>query len=300
MAEHAHHHHGHTAGENRRRLQWVLLLTGVYLLAEVAGGLLTNSLALLSDAGHMLTDVAALALALLALGFAQRPATSRNTYGYYRLEILAAFFNGLVLLGLSVYIIVDALRRLQAPPMVHGWGLLLVATGGLVVNLVGARLLHAGHQHSLNVRAAFYHLLGDLLGSVAAVLAGLLILLFRWYAADPILAMVIAALIIVGAIALLRDAIDVLLEAVPAHVDLDALRAALLRVPGVTGVHDFHVWTITTGMYALSCHVVVEHYAFTIATLNKIRHLLHDRCDIPHQTVQMETAALAAEEEIHV
>lgn len=299
MAEHAH-HHGHTVGENRQRLTLVLGFTGAYLIAEVIGGLLTNSLALLSDAGHMLTDVAALLLALFALWFSQRPATQQKTYGFYRLEILAAFFNGLVLLGLSAFIIFDALRRLREPPEVHGLGLLLIATGGLVVNLIGAYILHQGHTHSLNVRAAFYHLLGDLLGSVGAVTAGALILAFGWYVADPILAIVIAILIIIGAVGLLRETTDVLLEAAPAHINIEALRVSLLRIPGITGIHDLHIWTITSGMYALSCHVVVETYAFNIATLEKIRHLLHDRCDIPHQTVQMETAELAAEEEIHL
>ncbi|OPZ87895.1 MAG: Cadmium, cobalt and zinc/H(+)-K(+) antiporter [bacterium ADurb.Bin429] len=302
MTAHEHeceHENGH-AGENRRRLTVVLILTGVYLIAEVVGGLLTNSLALLSDAGHMLTDVGALALALFALWFAQRPASPRKTYGFYRLEILAALFNGIALLGLSVFIIVDAVRRLSDPPEVVGLGLLLIASGGLVVNLIGAVILHRGHAHSLNVRAAFYHLLGDLLGSLGAVTAGVLILAFGWYIADPLLAIGIAALIIVGAVSLLREATDVLLEATPAHVKLDELREALLGVPGVTGVHDLHVWSISSGRHALSCHVVVTPDAYTIATLEAIRTLLRGHCAIAHQTVQLETAELAAEEDIHV
>lgn len=293
-------HQESSAADNRRRLTLVLGLTGAYLVAEVVGGLLTNSLALLSDAGHMLTDVAALALALFALWFSQRPATPRNTYGYYRLEILAALFNGLALLALSGYIIYDGIRRLQAPPEVHGLGLLGIAAGGLVVNLIGAIVLHGGHSHSLNVRAAFYHLIGDLLGSLGAVTAGVLILLFGWTIADPILAIGIAALIIISAIRLVREAVDVLLEASPGHVNLDELRAAMQQVPGVVGVHDLHVWTITSGRYALSCHVVVAPDAFTIAKLEELRNLLHDYCHISHQTVQLETEALAAEEDIHV
>jgi cobalt-zinc-cadmium efflux system protein len=301
---HEHHqhggHHAHTAGANRRRLGLVLAITAVYMVAEFIGGILTNSLALLSDAGHMLTDVAALALALFALWFSQRPATPRKTYGFYRLEILAAFFNGLILLGLSGYIIYDAILRFRTHEHVHGAGLLGIALGGLVVNLVGAYILQHGHAHSLNVRAAFYHLLGDLFGSVGAVAAGILIVVYQWYLADPILAIAISLLIIVNAVGLVRDAADVLLEAVPPHIDLEEIRGALMQVKGVVGIHDLHVWTITSGMYALSCHVVVIPDAFTIAKLEEIRHRLHDQCDIPHQTIQLETDELAAEEEIHV
>ena len=301
MAEHCHTNHGayDTAG-NRRRLAAVLLLTAGYFVAEVIGGILTNSLALLSDAGHMLTDVGALALAYFAIWFAMRPATPQKTYGYHRLEILAALFNGVVLLALSVFIIVEAVARIQHPPEVRGLGLLLVAVGGLIVNLAGAYILQHGHAHSLNIRAAFYHILGDLLGSVGAIVAGVLIYFFHWYIADPILAIVISLLIIVGAVALVREATDVLLEATPGHVVIDEVRAALLAVPGVTGIHDLHIWTITSGMYALSCHVVVNPDAFTVQKLEEIRDLLHNHCAIPHQTIQIETDELAAEEDVHV
>jgi cobalt-zinc-cadmium efflux system protein len=261
---------------------------------------LTHSLSLLSDAGHMLTDVGALGLALFAIWYTARPPTPRKTFGYYRLEILAALINGLVLLGLSVLIIVEAIRRLENPPEVHGLGLLILAFGGLVVNIIGIWLLQSGHAHSLNIRAAFYHVLGDGLGSLGTVVAGLLIIFFDWRIADPILAILIAVLIIISSIALLREATDVLLEAAPEHVDTDAIRQSLLEMPGVTGVHDLHVWTITSGMYALSCHVVVHQEDFTIAKLEEIRHLLHDQCEILHQTVQIETDEMAAEEDVHL
>lgn len=301
MGGHSHGaHREHTTAENRRRLVLVLLLTGVYLVAEIVGGIITNSLALLSDAGHMLTDVGALGLALVALWFTLRPATPQKTYGYHRLEILAALVNGILLLAISVFIIVEAVGRLRHPPEVRGVGLLVIASGGLIINLVGAYILHRGHAHSLNVRAAFYHVLGDALGSLGAVVAGILILTKRWYIADPILAIGITVLILISAVALLREAIDILLEATPRHIDVDDVRNALLRAPGVIGVHDLHIWTITSGMYALSCHVVVYPEEFTIAKLEEIRHLLHDRCDIPHQTIQIETSQLAAEEEIHL
>jgi cobalt-zinc-cadmium efflux system protein len=297
---HGHGHHAHATADQRRRLLVVLVLTSVYLIAEVVGAYITNSLALFSDAGHMLTDIAALAIALLALWFAQRPATPRKTFGYYRLEILAAFINGVVLLGLSGFIIFDAVRRLREPPEVGGLGLLIIAAGGLVVNLVGAYLLHRGHAHSLNVRAAFYHVLGDALGSLGAVIAGVLIIAFKWYIADPILAIGIALLIIVSALGLVRETVDVLLEATPAHVDCEEIRAAVMGIHGVVGVHDLHIWTITSGMYALSCHVVVHCDNFSCPKLDEIRRLLHDRFDIPHMTIQIETEELTAEEDVHL
>jgi len=301
MAVHAHAtHREHTAEANRRRLVFVLLLTAGYTIAEVAGGLLTNSLALLSDAGHMLTDIGALGMALFALWFAQRPATPRKTFGYYRIEILAALVNGMVLLALSVFIIVQAIIRLRQPPEVGGLGLLVVALGGLLINCVGAYALHHGHTHSLNVRAAFYHILGDTLGSLGAIAAGVCIFFFHWQRADPLLAIGISLLIIVSAVALVREATDVLLEATPNHLDTDTVRTAILRVAGVENVHDLHIWTITTGLYALSCHVVVHPDAFTVAKLDELRVLLHDCCDIPHQTIQLETHELADEEEIHL
>jgi len=298
--QHAHEHRAQTTAGNRRRLFAVLALTGTYLIAEIIGGLLTNSLALLSDAGHMLTDVAALLLALIAIHFAERPADPRRSYGYHRLEILAALFNGVTLLLITAFIVYEAIARLQQPPAVQGLGLLVIASGGLLVNLASAAILHRGHAHSLNIRAAFYHILGDALGSLAAIVAGILILTLGWTLADPILAIGIALLIAISAVGLIREAVDVLLEATPRHIDTEELRAALLAMPGVTGVHDLHIWTLTTGLYALSCHVVVDGAAFTCDKLAEIRHLLHDRYGVPHMTVQMETAEMAAEEDIHL
>lgn len=285
---------------NRTRLWRVMLLTGIYMLVEVVGGLLTNSVALLSDAGHMLTDVAALALALLASWFATREATPQKTFGFFRLEIIAALLNGVALLALSGWIIFEAIGRIQHPPVVHGFGMLIVAAGGLVVNMIGASWLHHGHKHSLNVRAAFYHLLGDLLGSVGAVIAGILILTVKWYLADPLLAIVIAILIIISAIGIVRDAVNILLEATPAHISLDEVRAALVDIPAVQCVHDLHVWTITSGMYALSCHVTVDQLAFSVDTLEEIRHLIQARFDIAHQTIQLETSSMALCEGEHL
>lgn len=275
--------------ENRARLWRVLALTAACMVVEIVGGLLTNSLALLSDAGHMLTDVASLGLALLAAWFATRAATQEKTYGHHRLEVLAAFVNGLSLLILPLWIIVEAVGRIQHPREVMGVGLLVVAVGGLIVNLLGAFWLHQGHRHSLNVKAAFYHIVGDLLGSIGAIIAGVLILLFHWYLADPVLAIVIACIIAVSAIGIVRDTVDVLLEAMPAHLDVAEIRAVLAKTPVVQDIHDLHVWTITSGIYALSCHCVVNVKALTAETSEAIRHVLHDRFGFAHQTVQLET-----------
>jgi cobalt-zinc-cadmium efflux system protein len=285
---------------DQRRLRWVLGFSVAYLVAEVIGGVLTGSLALLSDAGHMLADVGALALALFALVIATRPATPRRTFGYYRVEILAALFNGIALLGLAGFILFEAVERIRDPQPVQATGMLLVAIGGLVVNLAGAYLLHAGHAHSLNVRAAFYHVLGDALGSLGAIIAAILILSFGWMTADPIIAILIAVLVIISAVRLVREAADILLEATPRHLDTEALRGELLAIRGVVGVHDFHIWTITSGIYSLSCHVVVEPAAFTAEKLEEVRLVLHDECAIPHQTIQLETPEFAAREDVHV
>ena len=304
MHNHDEHEHEHGNEQNRdgyrRRLMIVLVITSVYFVAEVVGGLLTNSLALLSDAGHMLTDIAAMLVAMFAYLFAQRPANARKSYGYHRLEILAALFNGVALLSISGFIIWEAIIRLRQPPAVGGEGLLIIAIGGLVVNLVAAAVLHRGHEHSLNMRAVFYHVLGDTLGSVAAIAAGVLILLYNWRIADPILAILISILILFSAYSLLREAVDVLLEATPKHIDVEEIRLALMEIKGVTEVHDLHVWTITSGNISLSCHVVLQQCDFCCGKLEEIRTVLHTRFKILHQTVQIETDELAAEEELHI
>ncbi len=302
MHNHDEHGNGHKQNRDdyRRRLMIVLVITSVYFVAEVVGGLLTNSLALLSDAGHMLTDIAAMLVAIFAYLFAQRPANARKSYGYHRLEILAALFNGVALFSISGFIIWEAINRLRQPPAVGGEGLLIIAIGGLVVNLVAAAVLHRGHEHSLNMRAVFYHVLGDTLGSVAAIVAGVLILLYKWQIADPILAILISILILFSAYSLLREAVDVLLEATPKHIDVEEIRLALLEINGVTEIHDLHVWTITSGNISLSCHVVLQQCDFCCGKLEEIRTVLHDRFKILHQTVQIETDELAAEEELHI
>jgi cobalt-zinc-cadmium efflux system protein len=285
---------------NRRRLWKVILITGGYMVVEVVGGLLTNSVALLSDAGHMLTDVASLVLALMAIWFATRAATPQKSYGYHRLEIIAALINGITLLALSIWIIIEAIGRIGHPQTVQGFGMLLVATGGLMVNIIGAVWLHGGHKHSVNIRAAFYHVIGDLLGSIGAIIAGVLILTYKWYLADPILAIIIAILIIISAMGVIRETVDILLEATPTHLSLDEIRAALIALPKIQQIHDLHVWTITSGMYALSCHITVSTDDFTPQTLEIIRHEIQQKFDITHQTLQLETLETALFEGEHL
>jgi len=294
------HRHGHAHGhaglsgrrtEQRRRLRWVLAITALFMGAEVAGGIIADSLALLADAAHMFTDVAAIGLSLFAMHMARRPPSLEKTYGYVRMEILAALANGAVLLVLAGVIAWEAWQRLAAPVEVDALVLMVVAGMGLVVNIVGATLLHAHAQHSLNVRGAYLHVLGDLLGSVGALTAGGIILLTGWYPADSIVSVFIALLILVSAWRLLREATDVLLEAAPRHIDVGKVRAALEAVPELHDVHDLHVWTLTSGFVALSGHGVIDDPAHHARVLADIRTALAD-FGIEHVTFQIEPRTL--------
>jgi cobalt-zinc-cadmium efflux system protein len=290
-----HHHHGPTAGSAglryRKRLLIVLVLAATYMFAEVIGGLWANSLALLADAGHMLSDVAALALSLFAIWIAQKPATPQHTYGYYRTEILAALINGAALVAISLYILIEAYHRLRAPEPVAGMVVMVIAVGGLAVNVAGLMILHAGKDESLNVRGAWLHLVSDALGSVGVIVGGALVWAFGWYWADPAVSVVICVLVVYSAWHLLRDSVGVLLEGTPSHIDLDAVRAAMQEVPDVEAVHDLHVWTITSGMDAMSGHVVVGERPERRPSgeiLSEIHGLLHQRFGLHHITVQIE------------
>ena len=283
-------HHTHNAADSRRRLSLVLLLTAIYMFAEVYGGWLTGSLTLLADAGHMLTDVAALTLALMAVWFSARPATSTKTFGYHRLEILAALVNGVALVVIALLIFYEAYRRWASPPIVRGNWLIVFATGGLIVNLVSARILHGRHEVDLNIRGAWLHVIGDALGSVAAIAAGVIISLRGWYAADPLFSVIIGVLIVWSSWSLIREATNVLLEGTPAHINLAAVEAAILQTEGVDNVHDLHVWTITSGREALSAHVIHTESVAPPVLLQVLRTKLHDRFGVDHLTIQMETA----------
>lgn len=285
---HSHDHSRRSAG-SQKRLKIALAITFIYMIAEAVGGWMANSLALLADAGHMLTDVAAMALTLFAFWFADRPATSKKTYGYYRTEILAAFVNGIVLVLLSLWIIYEAWERWQSPTEVLGFEMTLVAAGGLVVNIIAAWLLHSDHAHDLNLRGAWLHVMGDLLGSVAAIIAGVLIIAFGWIWVDAATSVAISMIIIAGAWRLILESVNVLLEGTPRHIDLAVVEDFILETPGVAGVHDLHVWTISSGIEALSAHISHDDSVVHSDLLLEIRRRLHDRFHIDHLTIQMET-----------
>lgn len=289
----AHSHVGHSHGgratrSNQTRLTIALCLAATYMVAEIFGGLLTGSLALLADAGHMLSDVAALALSLVAMRIAQRPATPNRTYGYLRTEILAALVQGVLLVAVSVFIFMEAIERLQAPREVLGGPMLVIAGGGLAVNLIGLAILNAGRHDNLNVRGAWLHVMSDALGSLGAIFAGIAIYIAGWHWADPVASLLIGLLVIYSSLSLLREAVDVLMEAAPAHIDVDKVRTAIAELPGVQAVHDLHVWTITSGMVSLSGHVVAKDGSDTGSLLQLVCDRLHQRFGIDHSTIQIE------------
>jgi cobalt-zinc-cadmium efflux system protein len=300
-AAHAHDHghaHGHAhahpearSDADRRALRAALAITATFLAVEVAGGILSGSLALLADAGHMATDLASLALALFALHLSGREPTPEKTFGWRRTEILAALANGAALGATAVFIAVEAVGRLREPPPVAGALMLGVACAGLVANLLAATVLFRGRGSSLNLRAAFLHVATDALGSVAAIVAGLAIQLFGWRLADPVVALALSALVLVSAWRLVRESVDVLMESTPEHVDLAELERAMREVPGVESVHDLHVWTLTSGYHAMSAHVDVRAGADDHSVLHLLQDLAARRFEIGHTTFQLERAA---------
>lgn len=287
---------GSAAGRHRSRLAWALALTLTYMTAEVVGGVVTGSLALLADAAHMLTDAGGLALALFAIRFAQRPATPQKTYGYLRTEILAALLNAVVLLLLTVYILYEAYNRFISPPEVLGGPMLAVASIGLVVNLISMRLLARGSSESLNVQGAYFEVLSDMLGSLGVIVAALLVMWTGWTLADALIGAGIGLFIVPRTWRLLSKAVHILLEGVPAEVDLNLLERALSEIPGVTAVHELHVWTITSGLDSMSGHLVVGDMGDAPRILREARQLMRGRFGLVHVTVQVEDEALRAEE----
>ncbi len=286
MASHAHANE-EAGARNTRRLGATLALALTYMAAEIVGGWLTGSLALLADAGHMFSDAGALALSLVAVRLARRPHSARRTFGYHRAEILAALANAGTLVAISVFIFVEAWQRFHTPHAVQGGPMLAVAAGGLVVNLVSLSILHGGREDNLNVRGVWLHVLADTLGSVQAMAAGALIWAFGWGWADPLASVLIGALVLLSSWGLLREAVNVLMEGTPSHIDLDEVAAALTRVRGVDGVHDLHVWTITSGFVALSAHVVAGPEA-PPDLLVRLRSTLDEEFAIGHSTIQVE------------
>lgn len=306
MSGHGHGHgHAHggsisAGGAHRRRLLVVLGLTTAVLVAEVVGSIVTGSLALLADAGHMFTDAAGLGLALLAVTFASLPATPERTFGYYRLEILAAVVNAVLLVAVAGYILGEAWARWSDQQAVDGGAMLAFAVVGLVANLVGLLVLRAGAAESLNVRGAYLEVLGDLLGSAAVIVAAVVIAVTGWQRADVVASVAVAVMILPRTWSLLREAIDVLLQATPKNVDLAAVRRHIEEVPGVLGAHDLHAWTLTSGVPVLSVHVVVDEAVLADGgggrVLDALADCLGDHFDVEHCTFQLEPPTHAAHE----
>jgi len=298
---HAHDHGGRTAtGRHRRRLVAVLGLNIGVLVLQVIGGIASGSLALLADAGHMLTDSTGLVIALVAVTLAARPATTARTFGLQRIEILAALTNGLLLVGIAVWVLIRAVDRWQQPEHVNSSLMLTVAVVGAAANIIGLLILRAGKDESLNLRGAYLEVLGDLLGSIAVVVAAVVIALTGWTRADSIASLAIVVLILPRAWSLLRDVVDVLLEATPKGVDLDTVREHIREVPGVLDVHDLHAWTITSGVPVLSAHVVVDDACLAEdrsgQVLDRLGECLGHHFDVEHCTFQLEPVGHAEHE----
>ena len=291
----AHRHSEQGTRSTERRLMAALVLAATYLIVEVIGGFWSGSLALLADAGHMLTDVAGLGLALLAIRFSERPATPERTYGYYRGEILAALANAVVLVLISLYVLYEAYQRFLSPPPIASGTVLIVASVGLVVNVAGIYLLRSGARESLNVKGAYFEVLSDLLSSVAVIAAAAVMWLTGWYYADPIVSAGIGLFILPRTWTLMREAVGILLEGTPSDVNLAALRGALARVPGVSGVHDLHVWSLTSGYNAMSAHLVAADERLLRHILDAARAAARE-FNVRHVTVQIEPQGYEREE----
>lgn len=285
------HGHDHTHGANKKALTISFIITTTYMIIEAIGGFFTNSLALLSDAGHMLSDSISLGVGVLAFIMGEKMANHSKTYGYKRFEILAALFNGITLVIIAGYVLYEGIQRFTSPATVASTGMLIIATIGLLVNVTVAWILMRGDtEENLNLRAAFLHVLGDMLGSIGAILAALLIMLFQWEWADPLASMIVAVLILISGFRVAKDAIHVLMEGTPKSIVLDDIIATIESVSGIESIHDLHVWSITSGQNALSCHAVVDDQ-LTIhdsqALLRTIEHKLAHK-GIGHVTIQME------------
>ncbi|WP_431026819.1 cation diffusion facilitator family transporter [Lysinibacillus sp. LZ02] len=289
------HGHDHTHGANKKTLFIAFLIITGYMIVEVIGGLLTNSLALLSDAGHMLSDAISLAIGILAFSLGEKVANNEKTYGYKRFEILAAVFNGITLIAIALFIFYEAIERFANPPEVASTGMLYIATIGLLVNIFVAWILMrgGGTKDNLNMRAAFLHVISDMLGSVGAIIAALLILFFDWGWADPLASVIVAALVLVSGFRVTKDAVHVLMEGTPVNVNIDEIIRTFRETEGVLDLHDLHIWSITSGQNALSCHAVVQD-TLTMKEgqiiLQTLEHQLQ-HLSIHHVTIQLEPAS---------
>lgn len=290
---HEHYAHSHRLDASiggKKDLLIALSITFLMMVAEIIGGLLSNSLALLSDAGHMFTDNLALLLSFFAMKFATMPATERKTFGFFRLEILAAFVNGIVLVLVSFYIMYEAYLRILHPEPVAGKLMLVIAAIGLIANVIGAFVLNKHSTTSLNIRGAYLHILGDALSSVGVVIGGLVILYTGWYLVDPILSVMISLVIIYSAWALVKESVNVLLEAVPAHINIDRMAEEIQKIQGVREAYHIHVWTITSGVYAMSAHVIIDDQLVSLnrELFDRVRKVVADKFNVIHSTIQIE------------
>lgn len=286
--------HDHAHAHDDRRMLWALLLTGGFMLVEVLGGMLSGSLALLADAGHMLTDTASLGLAFAAARAARRPADALRSYGYHRAQVLAAFINGALFIAIVVWIVYEAVMRLMTPITVLGGPMLVVAVLGLLVNIAAFVILHAGDQGNINVRGALLHVLGDLLGSAAAIVAAVVILRTGWTPIDPLLSVLVALLILRSAWHIVRQSAHILLEGTPEDVDIAQLRAAIEgAIPGVLDVHHVHVWSLTHKHPLLTLHLTIDERTDYADTLQRAKNVLMKRFGIDHSTIQVECGACA-------
>lgn len=282
-------HHHHHASSNERAMKMALLLTTAFMLIELVGGVLTQSLALISDAAHMFTDCAALAIALAAMQIARRPADKKRTFGYHRFEILAAAFNALLLFAVALYILYEAYKRLSAPPDIQSMGMLAIAAAGLVINLISMRLLGHGKDKSLNVKAAYLEVWSDLLGSLAVIVGALIIAMTGWQWVDSVVAVLIGLWVLPRTWVLLKSSLNILLEGTPENIDVDAVEAALLSVPGVRSIHDLHIWVLTSGKVSLTVHIVSDPTIDAeVDTLPRARTALAMQFGISHVTIQCE------------
>lgn len=294
MAHDHTHHVDHSEARSRRRLMIAACLSATYMAAEAIGGWWSHSLSLLADAGHMFSDTAALGLSLFAAWIATQPPTSQRTFGYHRAEILTAMVNAATLIAIAVLILFEAWERWHEPRTVRTGIMLVIAVGGLAVNLAMLGVLHAGRHQNLNIRGAWLHVVGDLLGSIAVIAAAIGLRIWNRAWVDPAASVVISLLILYSSWSLLRETVHVLMEGAPASISVDDVRECLLATPGVCGVHCLHVWTITSGLNSLSAHVVVDRDRAGAAQLEELRHAVQHRFPVGHITLQLEPAGFAA------
>jgi cobalt-zinc-cadmium efflux system protein len=290
MGTHDHHHESGFSRESSRRLKIALIIVVSIMGAEFAGGLLSNSLALIGDAGHMLVDALALGMSLFAIRIASRPATLQKTYGYHRVEIMTALANGVILSLVAAYIFFAAYQRFASPPEVRSTLMLIVASAGLAANLIGMRLLRGISHHSLNVKAAYWHVFGDMISSVGVIVGGVVITLTGVRIVDPIVALVTGGIILLGAVRVVRESVDILLEAVPKHIELSSVVEAAKSIPDVEDMHDVHLWTITSNIYTLSAHLVIKDQSVSrsASVIEAVNNELASRFNITHTTLQLE------------